>query len=145
VVEGNFLDLFAGTGAVGIEALSRGAKLAFFVEMSRPAVALIRQNLERTGFTDRAEVYAMEVIRAINLFHAGGAVFDVIYLGAPYESPALEKALAKLTEVNILKNGGIIVAEHRKQHLLADNYGAMEKKRDARYGETILSFYKAGQ
>lgn len=145
MVEGNFLDLFAGTGAVGIEALSRGAKIAFFVEMSRPAVALIRQNLELTGFTDRAEVYLMDVMRALNLFHARGAKFDMLYLGAPYESPVLEKALDRLAEISIINRGGIIIAEHRKQHALADNYGEMEKRRDARYGETILSFYKAGQ
>lgn len=142
IIDAYFLDLFAGTGAVGIEALSRGAKIAIFVELNRPTVSVIRQNLELTGFSDRAEVYAVDVIRALNLLNSKGAKFDVIFLGAPYDSPVLEKALSKLSETGVLKPDGVLVAEHRTQHILTDSYGELEKFRDARYGETVLSFYK---
>ena len=137
-----FLDLFAGTGAVGIEALSRGARSAIFVELNRQVVSLIPQNLETAGFSDRADVYAVDVIRALNLLNGKQARFDIIFLGAPYDSPLLEKAMEKIAEVDILNPGGIVIAEHRKQHLLPDHYGRFEKYRDARYGETKLSFFK---
>ena len=142
VIDAYFLDLFAGTGAVGIEALSRGAKLAFFVELNRQVVELIRQNLELTGFKDQAEVYAVEVIRALNLFSGKQARFDIIFMGAPYDSPVLEKALKKLSEMEILSDSGLLIAEHRKQHQLAGEYGKLARFRAERYGETVFDFYK---
>ncbi len=144
VPDSNFLDLFAGTGAVGIEALSRGAKIAILVELSRPAVSLIRENLEVTGFSDRAEVYAVDVIRALNLLNGKGAKFDIIFMGAPYDSPVLEKAIGKLAETELLGPAGVLVAEHRKQHKLKEDYGKLKLFRDAKYGETVLSFYNLG-
>jgi 16S rRNA (guanine(966)-N(2))-methyltransferase RsmD len=141
VVDSYFLDLFAGTGAVGIEALSRGAKLAFFVELNRKVAALIRQNLEAAAFADCAEVYAVDVIRSLNLLQAKGAKFDIIFLGAPYDSPLLEKALSKIAESEIVQASGVVIAEHRKQHVLQAEYGKLNLRRDARYGETVLSFY----
>lgn len=143
VVGSCFLDLFAGTGAVGIEALSRGAKIAIFVEFNRSTVSTIRQNLELTGFSERAEVYAVDVIRALNLFNNKGAKFDIVFMGAPYDCPILEKALLKFSETDILKQDGILVAEHRKQYKLQAEYGKLKVFREARYGETVLSFYRA--
>jgi 16S rRNA (guanine(966)-N(2))-methyltransferase RsmD len=135
------LDLFAGSGAVGIEALSRGAKIAIFVDLNRKAVEVVRENLESTGLSDRAEVYAVDVIRALNLLDRKRAKFDVIFMGAPYDSPLLEKALVKLGETDLLTAAGVVVAEHRKQHKLKDKYGDLEVFRETRYGETVLSFY----
>lgn len=137
-----FLDVFAGTGAVGIEALSRGASIAIFVELNRSAVALIRENLELTGFSDRAEVYAVEAARGLNLLNSKGAKFDIIFLGAPYESPALEKCLSKIGEADMMDAYGVLIAEHRKQHAIAEKFGKLERFREARYGETVLAFYR---
>ena len=95
IAGGLFLDLFAGTGAVGIEALSRGAEIAIFVERDRKVVGAIRENLELTGFTDRAEVYSLDVLKAVKVLDRKGSRFDFIYLGAPYGSPDLVKALEK--------------------------------------------------
>ncbi len=142
VVDSSFLDLFAGTGAVGIEALSRGASIALFVEMNRQVVAMIRENIELAGFADRTEVYAVDVLRAINILRGKRASFDIIFLGAPYDSPVLEKALDKLAEASLLKPDGLLIAEHRKHQPVAQSYGRYEKCREARYGETMLSFYK---
>lgn len=141
-VNARFLDIFAGTGAVGLEALSRGAKLVIFVELSRPAVKLIGENIELTGFGDRSEVYAVDAVRAIDILGGKGAQFDIIFLGAPYESPALEKAVKRLAELSVLAPKGILIAEHRRQHRIKEVFGRLRKFRDARYGETVLSFYE---
>lgn len=127
---------------MGIEALSRGAKIAFLVEFDRKAVQIIRENLASTGLGDEAEVYAVDVIRAIKIFDKKKAKFDVIFLGAPYDSPCLEKALEKLGEGDLLAKDGIIVAEHRKQHKLQGEYIGLKAFREARYGETVLTFYE---
>ena len=142
VGDSSFLDLFAGTGAVGIEALSRGAQVAIFVEMNRQVVALIRQNLELTGFTDRAEVYAVDVLKAVNILSGKGAKFGIIFIGAPYDSPLLDKVLQKIADGGLLAPAGVLIAEHRKQHELAVEYGKLQMFRAARYGETVFEFYK---
>lgn len=143
VIDCYFLDLFAGTGSVGIEALSRGATLSIFVELDKKAVQVIRENLQNCGFTDRAEVYALDVIRAIKILKRKQAKFDIIFMGAPYGSPNLEKTLHELSDGALLKGKGIVVAEHRKQHRLEESYGSLKKLRDARYGETVLTFYES--
>lgn len=136
-----FLDLFAGSGAVGIEALSRGARKAVFVELNRKAVAVIHQNLAETGLAGGADVYAKDVLRALKLLARNGEKFDVVFLGAPYDSPALEKALEIIGAADMLREGGILVAEHRRQHRLQEAYGGLKLFRETRYGETVLSFY----
>ncbi|HVN67578.1 MAG TPA: 16S rRNA (guanine(966)-N(2))-methyltransferase RsmD [Candidatus Sulfotelmatobacter sp.] len=138
----SFLDLFAGTGAVGIEALSRGAKIAIFVELNRQVVALIRQNLAITGFTDRAEVYAVDALKAVNILNGKGARFGIIFIGAPYDSPLLAKVLDKIAEGGLLAPDGVLIAEHRKQQEMAIEYGKLQMYRTARYGETVFDFYK---
>jgi 16S rRNA (guanine(966)-N(2))-methyltransferase RsmD len=140
-----FLDLFAGTGAVGIEALSRGAKIAIFVEHDRSVVSTIRENLALTGFSDCAEVYSLDAVRAIKLLSSKKGRFGIIFLGAPYESPALEKAMELLGVLDLLSEGGVVVAEHRAKHAIADVFGTLRNVRDASYGDTVLSFYKLRQ
>ena len=142
-IEGcRFLDLFAGTGAVGIEALSRGAAISFFVEVNKKVVTAIRENLGITGFKDQAEVYSLDVLRAIKLFSSKQAVFDVIFIGAPYNSPLLEEVLKVLPTSFIANENSIIIAEHRNNHKLADNYEDMYLCKKAKYGDTVLSFYQ---
>lgn len=142
VPDTNFLDLFAGTGAVGIEALSRGAKRAIFVELNRLVVSLIRDNLAATGFSDRAEVYACDVGRALKLLNGKGAKFDLVFMGAPYDDPALEKAIKQLADSELLNDNAVVIAEHRRQHKLADQHEKLKLVREERYGETVLAFYK---
>lgn len=137
-----FLDLFAGSGAVGIEALSRGATLSIFVELDKKTVQVIRENLENCGFSDRAEVYALDVIRALKILKHKEAKFDIIFLGAPYDSPKLEEALQQLADGNLLKVDGVVIAEHRRQHKLEGAYGKLQSFREAKYGETVLTFYE---
>jgi 16S rRNA (guanine(966)-N(2))-methyltransferase RsmD len=143
IVEGSyFLDLFAGTGSVGIEALSRGATLSIFVELDKKTVQVIRENLENCGFPDRSEVYALDVIRGLKILKRKGAKFGIIFIGAPYGSPNLEKALQELSDGSLLNEAGVVVAEHRFKHKIPLEFGALKQVREARYGDTLLSFYK---
>lgn len=136
-----FLDLFAGTGAVGIEALSRGAELAIFVELERKIADTIRQNLEITGFSDKAEIYNLDALKAIQLIDRNKGKFNIIFIGAPYGSSILEKALAGISVSQIVGQDGIVIAEHRSRDPVKDSYGGLIKYRDARYGDTMFSFY----
>lgn len=142
VVDCSFLDLFAGSGAIGIEALSCGARKAVFVELDRKAVSIIRQNLKNTELTELADVYALDVLHALRILGRKKTKFDIIFLGAPYDSPTLEKALEKLGELELLKHTGVVIAEHRKQHKLQEEYGRLKIFRENKYGETVLGFYK---
>lgn len=136
------MDLFAGTGAVGIEALSRGASVVFFVELNRQAAALITENLQITGLAGSAEVFTMDALRAVKLLDGKGAKFDLIYLGAPYDDPVLEECLKLIAGSQLLKADGITVAEYRRQQVIAETYGGLSRFREARYGETVLGFYR---
>ena len=140
--EARFLDLFAGTGSVGIEALSRGAKLAIFVELDRKTADVLRENLEITGFSDRAEIYCLDVIKAIKVLDNAKGKFDIVFVGAPYGSPALIEVMKGIGVSGLLDDGGVVIAEHNKKSPVDDVYGSLKKFRDSRYGDTILSFYK---
>ena len=138
-----FLDLFAGTGSVGIEALSRGASLAIFVEADRIIVRTLRENLAFTGFSDRAEVYCLDVIKALKVIDRAKGRFDIVFIGAPYGSPVLEETLKTITATEIIDRDGVVVAEHSVRDKISDSYGKLKKSRDCRYGDTVLSFYSA--
>lgn len=137
-----FLDLFAGTGSVGLEALSRGATLSIFVELERSHVRVVRENIADCQLEDRSEVYALDVLKALKILKRKGAKFDIIFLGAPYGNPALEKALEELADGSLLKDNGLVIAECRFKHALAQEFGKLTAKRAVRYGDTILTFYE---
>ena len=106
------LDLFCGTGQMGIEALSRGAARAVFVDMSAEAVRVARQNVEHTGLTERAQIVGGE---AMQFLATASQWFDVIFLDPPYRTPLLAGALCKITEFDILNENGIIVCECERE------------------------------
>ena len=135
VVDARVLDLYAGSGAVGIEALSRGAAHATFVERGRPAVAAIRQNLRRTGLAERAEVHATDVER----FLAGGttADWDLVVLDPPYTERTLAQPLARL--VPRLAPGALVVVKHFWRTPMPTGTG-LSPIRTRRFGETMLTF-----
>lgn len=140
----SFLDLFAGSGAVGIEALSRGAKIAFFVDHDRECVRTILDNLKTTDFLNNSEVFGLDVIKALNVLATKGARFDIIYLGAPYGSPALKKALDNIGISGLLNDKGLVIAEHRTKEAVESKYGKLSKEKDYKYGDTTLAFYNYG-
>lgn len=126
-----FADLYAGTGAVGIEALSRGARRVIFVELSRPAVAVIRENLKSLGAESRAEVRQAKATAAGLKLDA-----DIIFLDPPYE---LERDYSVLLH---RLTAPLVIAQHAKRFLLADAYGSLRRTRMLCQGDNTLSFYE---
>ena len=117
------LDLFAGTGQLGIECLSRGAASAVFVDQRRDAVELVRKNLKLTGLTERARVVQGQALEFLERAQNQGGRFDLVFLDPPYASGLLEAALERLTGFDILNPRGIIVAEHPAEGVLPDQIG----------------------
>ncbi len=128
-----FLDAYAGTGAVGIEALSRGARRCIFVEKNRAAVAVIRENLASLGLESRAEVYTGKSIAVLERVTA-----DIIFLDPPYE---VEKEYeAALTALGATANK-LIIVQHDSRVSLKPEYGALRRYRILKQGSNSLSFY----
>lgn len=147
-IEGaRFLDLFAGTGAIGIEAISRGAQMAVFVEKHAAAVRLIRQNLENLEIDSGARVIATGALQGLEKLeeHSAEKVpgFDIVFLDPPYD--ATEEYLQVLTfleESKILSTEGIVIAEHRFKFNLPGNCGSLTRYRLLEQGDAALSFYR---
>lgn len=111
----DFLDLFSGSGAIGIEALSRGAKYAAFVDKDRVAQECIKSNLKHTKLDSQAEIYPMGVLEAIKALEIKGKVFDIVFMDPPYESNLEKDALLALQNSNIIYCDTIIIVETSKQ------------------------------
>lgn len=146
-VEGShFLDLYAGTGAVGIEALSRGSSLAVFVERHPPAVALIRKNLDSLGIETRAEVVRSAVAPFLEKHAAapGGSArsFDLVFLDPPYAlAEEYLLALQLLASASVVDPGGLVIVEHRHSFQLPQVAGRLRRIRLLKQGDAALSFY----
>lgn len=132
------LDLFAGTGQLGIEALSRGARRAVFVDQQKAAADLVRENLRRTRLEDRAQVvqgaYESYLSRCREKF-------DLIFLDPPYAETFLENALKRISEIDILSDNGIIVAESPVGKALPGELPGFFLKKSYRYGITAITLY----
>ena len=131
------LDLFAGTGQLGIEALSRGAAAAVFVDELGDAAKLVRDNIKAMGFENRATVVRSD---ALAYLRQGGR-FDVIFLDPPYETGFIEKALNTIIEFDILKENGIIVCETKEDKRLPDAPRPYSKGREYKYGKIKITLY----
>jgi 16S rRNA G966 N2-methylase RsmD len=103
----------------------------------------LRENLALTGFSDRAEVYCLDVIKALKVIDKAKGKFDIVFIGAPYGSPILEETLKTIAVTEIIDRDGVIVAEHSIRDKISDSYGKLIKSRDCEYGDTVLSFYSA--
>lgn len=137
------LDLFAGTGAVGIEALSRGAGRVVFVERDRRALRVLRANLMRCGLGDRAEILPMSAQRALARLAAQGSRFAGVFVDPPYGRGLAAAALRQLSEACILDARGWVMVEHRCDDMLEPRYGELGLTRTRRYGKTCLTLYCA--
>lgn len=133
------LDLFGGTGQLGIEALSRGAKSAVFVDQRADACALIRENLKRTRTEQEGRVIRGDYLEYLSRCREK---FDIILLDPPYAEVYLENALKKITEIDILQSGGIIVAERPLGKELPWEFDGYERSRDYKYGKILLTIYR---
>ena len=140
------LDLFAGTGQLGLEARSRGAREAVcvdavIVDQSKDSISIIRQNLQKTKLTEKAEVVCADYMEYLNRCKER---FDLIFLDPPYREKFLENALNRISEIDILKSGGIIICERPAEKALPDAYAAFRRVRDYRYGRTGVTVYRTG-
>lgn len=133
------LDLFGGTGQLGIEALSRGAKSAVFVDASDKACALIRENLRRCKMEQDAQVVRCDYLEYLQRCREK---FDIVLLDPPYAEVFLENALKKLSEIDILKSNGIIVCERPLGKELPWEIPGFTRSKDYKYGKTLLSLYR---
>ena len=138
-IEGSrVLDLFAGTGQLGIEALSRGAAAAVFVEQRRDAAALVRDNLRLTGLADRARVVNGE---ALSYLASAGERFDIIFLDPPYAAGLWKPVLEAVSRFDILSDHGIIICESPQDEALPEAVGSCRVHRTYRYGRIRLTTY----
>lgn len=145
LADARFLDLFAGSGQIGLEALSRGVAEAVFVENERRAVQIIRGNLAKTHLTEAARVMAMSAAAALKLLSAEVAKgtklpFDIIFLDPPYANA--HASLAKLAAMLPLATDGILILEHESNQPAPVNVTCLQLVRSCKYGTAMLSFYR---
>ena len=133
------LDLFGGTGQLGIEALSRGAKKAVFVDQQPKACELIRENLRRTRFTNQATVVRGDYLEYLKRTKEK---FDIIILDPPYAEIFLETALNCIAEIDILRDNGIIVTERPIEKALEVSMPGFSRSRDDKDGKTLITLYR---
>ena len=135
----NVLDLFAGTGQLGIEALSRGAKHAVFVDAREDACKIVRENLRRTKLENEAKVVRGDYL---DYLRRCKEKYDIILLDPPYAEVFLENALKCITEIDILHSGGIIVAERPLGKELPWEFDGFTRSKDYKYGKTLITIYR---
>jgi 16S rRNA (guanine(966)-N(2))-methyltransferase RsmD len=140
-----WLDVFAGTGAVGIEALSRGARQVYFVESSKKAAAVIRANLGSLGIQEGFQVLERDAVPALRLLDAEAVRCDVCFLDPPYRvAGAYEQTLGFLSQSQLMRPESVSVAEHDKRFDPGDRLGALVRFRKLEQGDAALSFYRLG-
>jgi len=145
IADAVFLDLYAGVGTVGLEALSNGARRAVFVDADRQSLRTIQHNIEQMGFASKAETHAADVTKSLQFL--SGQVFDLVFMGPPYKDE--EKTplaftvptLRRLEEAGLVNAQTIVVGQHHKKEPL-DLPATWEKYRQKEYGESILSFFR---
>jgi len=137
-----FLDLYAGTGANGIEALSRNGAYSVFVDGSRDATDLIERNLRKTGLEDRARILLKSLPDGLESVANSEESFDVIFADPPYDYPAFASLLTAIVSVNLIKVNGLVVLEHHKNKTIDDVEGGLRIVRTKKYGDTVLSFFQ---
>ena len=138
-----WLDLYAGTGAVGLEALSRGADRVYFVESARAAADCIRANLRALGVIEGFEVLEHEVLPALRQLDTQAVTCDYVFLDPPYrDAGAYEQVLDFLSKSRLLRPSSIVIAEHDRRFDPGDTFGALHRFRQLEQGDAVLSFYK---
>jgi 16S rRNA (guanine(966)-N(2))-methyltransferase RsmD len=143
-----FLDLYAGSGAVGLEALSRGAERVIFVDSAASALKALRGNLARLGISSGFRIHAGSVASFLRGPRAGAIEFDVVFLDPPYDAAEEYEAALRLMggdAKGFLAVNAIVIAEHRRKVSIEDRYGALVRTRLLEQGDAALSFYRAAE
>lgn len=134
------IDFYAGTGALGIEALSRGAEWADFVEKDSRICSVIKENLKHTRFTDQTHIYCCSVKKAISFINKQ---YKLIFMDPPYAESDIPYILEKLTSSPIVGDDSTIVIEHTNRHHLDSSYGHLHLKKNLKHGDTRVSIYQS--
>jgi 16S rRNA (guanine966-N2)-methyltransferase len=138
-----WLDLYAGTGAVGIEALSRGAGSVYFAEASKPAAELIAENLRSLGIADGVRIVKGEVGTALRQWEAVGVVADFVFLDPPYRlREEYARTLGALAESKLVQESTVVIAEHEKKFDPGESFGQLRRYRQLKQSDAELSFYR---
>jgi len=139
-----WLDLYAGTGAVGIEALSRGAAMVYFAESSKSAADLIAANLKSLGIESRFQIAKAEAGKALRQWETVGVVADFVFLDPPFRlQNEYAKTLRTLAESKLIRASSVVIAEHEKRFDPAAGYGELRRYRKLEQGDVALSFYSS--
>ena len=141
IINAGFLDLYAGTGAVGIAALKEGASEVVFVESVRSYAGEIEVLLKKFDFAGEASIMTKKALPFVDWAEARGLSFDIIFLDPPYHTDEIIRALTGIGKSRILANDGIVIAEHFAKKQLPDRFDKLRKIKDYNYGDTVLSFY----
>lgn len=139
---GIVLDLFAGTGGLGIEALSRGMARAVFVDMDKQSIDTIRHNVQLTRMENRAEIYRNEATRALKALEKRGEAFSLVFLDPPYKITTMDAVLTELAERRLLTPGALVVIEHDAKHHYDEHIDSFEQLKIANYKDTTVSIYR---
>lgn len=141
--ESTWLDLYAGTGAVGIEALSRGARMVHFVESSKAAADVIAGNLKSLGIVGGFQIVKLDAGKALRQLEAAGSVADFAFLDPPYSMQGeYAKTLTGLAESKLLRERSVVIAEHEKRFDPGEVFGELRRHRKLVQGDAALSFYR---
>jgi 16S rRNA (guanine966-N2)-methyltransferase len=143
-IEGaKFLDLYCGSGAVGIEALSRGARKTAFIDNSHSCLSVLEGNLAKLGVSQGLYgIYNKDCMKALDLFQPSGERFDIVFMDPPYNKDMAKNTLIKLSSCDILTPNAVVIAEIFKKECLPEKIGALNKIRTYKYGDTLLEFFK---
>lgn len=133
---GHCLDLFAGSGSLGIEALSRGMDKVIFIDSSAPAIKTIKQNITQLQIENQCEVYRIDAFRSLQILAKKLQTFDLIFLDPPYEKVDYEKLMMKVQESNLIKTHGLIYVEHQPSEKINFNEKMLKLLHQKRYGST---------
>lgn len=142
--DGQVLDLFAGTGSLGIEALSRGIARGVFVDMDAKALQVVRKNIEACGLHERSELFRADARKALQLLAGKQMQFNLVLLDPPYHLDVIPTIVTGLVQQNLLQDDAIIVAEHSADRELPGQIESVARWRHVTYGEIAVSFYQKG-
>ena len=136
------LDLFAGTGNLGLEALSRGAKKAYFIDNSMSSMKIIVENINKISLVDSSIIKRTEALKALDEFASMGTKFDIIFLDPPYGKGLLIPCMKVIEDMQILAKDGIIVVEHNQSELIQWDYKYLKVFKEKKYGNVMISIYQ---
>lgn len=142
IIDSKVLDLFAGTGSLGIECLSRGAQKCVFVDVSKESIEIVKSNVKKARVENESIIINCDFKEAIKRLQVKNEKFDVIFMDPPYYKDMFVKGLENIENADLLSEEGIIIIEHDTKDVFPDNIGKLEKDKSKKYGNTTLTFYK---